>query len=65
MRSRFALLSLSRDYYLAVSSTNIHDTYLNTQLRSIYIDISIVEIDAQTDNVTRLRIQKLHFSLFF
>ena len=34
---------------MAVSSTNIHDTYFNTQLRSIYIDISIVEIDAQTD----------------
>ena len=66
MRGHFALISLRRDYYLAVSSTNIHDTYLNTQLRSIYIDISIVEIDAQTDKyVTKPRIQKMHFSLLF
>ena len=43
------MLSLMRDDYLAVSNTNIHDIYLNTQLRSIYIDISIVEIDTWTD----------------
>ena len=45
----FAVLSLTRDYFLVVSSTNIHDTYLNTQLRYVYINISIIEIDAQTD----------------
>ena len=49
MRGRFAVLSLRMDYFLVVSSTNIHDTYLNTQLRYVYIDISIIEIDAQTD----------------
>ena len=38
-----------RDDYLAVSSTNIHDIYSNTQIRIIYIDISIIEIDARTD----------------
>ena len=51
---------------MAVSSTKIHDTYLTTQLRSIYIDISIVEINAQTDlYLTHPRIQKKHFSLLF
>ena len=48
-RDRFALLSLGWAYYLAVSNTNAHDTYLNNQLRPIYSDVSIVEIDAQTD----------------
>ena len=43
------MLSLRRDYSLVVSSINIHDTYLDTQLRYVYIDISIIEIDAQTD----------------
>ena len=49
MRGRFAVLSLRRDYVLVVSSTNIHGTHLNTQLRYVYIDISIIEIDALTD----------------
>ena len=49
VRGRFAVLSLRRDFFLVVRSTNIHDTYLNTQLRYVYIDISIIEIDAQTD----------------
>ena len=49
MRGCFAVLSLRRDYFLVVSSTNIHDTYLDTQLRYVYIAISIIEIDAQTD----------------
>ena len=60
------MLSLRRDYYLAVSSTNIHYSYSNTQLRPIYIDISIVEINICMDrNVTKPRIQKMHFSLLF
>ena len=36
---------LRRDDYLAVSSTNMHDIYSNTQLRTIYIDINIVDMD--------------------
>ena len=48
MRGHFAVLSLSWDHFLVVSITNIHGTHLNTQLRYVYIDISIIEIDAQT-----------------
>ena len=36
---------LRRDDYLAVSSINMHGIYSNTQLRTIYIDIKIVDID--------------------
>ena len=36
---------LRRDYYLAVSSINTIGMYSNTQLRTIYIDINIVDID--------------------
>ena len=36
---------LRRDDYLAVSSTNMHDIYSNTQIKNIYIDINIVDID--------------------
>ena len=36
---------LRRDYYLAVSSINMIGMYSNTQLRTIYIDINIVDID--------------------
>ena len=43
------VLSLRRDNFLAVSSVNIHDIYLNTQLRTLYIDINIVKIYAGSD----------------
>ena len=36
---------LRRDYYLVVSSINMIGMYSNTQLRTIYIDINIVDID--------------------
>ena len=42
-------LSLRRANFLAVSSVNIHDIYLNTQLRTLYIDIHIVKIYAGSD----------------
>ena len=35
---------LRRDDYLAVSSTNMIGMYSNTQLRTIYIDINIIDI---------------------
>ena len=38
------MLPLGRDDYLVVGSINIHDIYLDTQLRTIYSDINIVEI---------------------
>ena len=37
------------DDYLAVSSISMHGIYSNTQLRTIYIDINIVEIDKGKD----------------
>ena len=43
------MLPLRRDDSLAVSRVNIYDIYLNTQLRTQYIDISIVEIYAGSD----------------
>ena len=41
--------TLRRDDYLAVSSIDMQGIYLNTQLRTIYIDINIVEIDKGKD----------------
>ena len=43
------MVSLRRDDSLAVSSDNMHDIYLNTQLRTLYIDINIVEVYAGSD----------------
>ena len=34
---------LRKDDYLAVSSIKMHGIYSNTQLRTIYIDINIVD----------------------
>ena len=48
-RGYFAVLSLRRDNFLAVSSVNIHDIYLNTQLRTLYTEIDIVKIYAGSD----------------
>ena len=48
-RGYFAVLSLRRDNFLAVSSVNIHDIYLNIQLRTLYIDMNIVKIYAGSD----------------
>ena len=48
-RGYFAVLSLRRDNFLAVGSVNINDIYLNTQLRTLYIDINIVKIYAGSD----------------
>ena len=42
---QFAVRPLRRDGYLAVSSINIHIIYSNIQLRTIYININIVDID--------------------
>ena len=36
---------LRRDDYLAVSSIDMIGMYSNTQLRTIYIDINIIDID--------------------
>ena len=38
-----------RCFLLVVSSVNIHDIYLGTQLRTLYIDMNIVEIYARSD----------------
>ena len=48
-RGQFAVLPLRRDDYLAVSNINMHGIYLNTQLRTIYIDITIEERDKGKD----------------
>ena len=42
---QFALRHLRGDDYLAVSSNNMIGMYSNTQLRTIYIDINVVDID--------------------
>ena len=40
MRGHLAVLSLKRDDYLAIRSTNIHDRYIQkTKFRPIYIDM--------------------------
>ena len=49
MRGQFAVLHLKWDYYLAVCSINLHGTYLNTQLGSIYNDINIIIKDREKD----------------
>ena len=43
MRGQFAVLPLKWDCYLAVGSINLHNIYLNTQLRTIYINIDIIK----------------------
>ena len=48
-RGQFAVPPLRRDDYLAVSIINMIGIYLNTQLRTIYININIVEIDKEKD----------------
>ena len=45
----FAVLPLRMDDSLVVSSNNIHDIYLNTQLGTKYNGLNIVEIYAWTD----------------
>ena len=45
IRGQFAVLTLQWDYYPVVSSINLHDTYLNTQLGTIYIVMNVIEID--------------------
>ena len=46
---RFAVLPLGSNNYFAVCSINMHDIYLNTQLITIFSDISIVKIDKGID----------------
>ena len=41
----FAVLPLKWACYLAVSTINMHDTYLDTQLLITYIDINIIKKD--------------------
>ena len=43
----FAMLPLKWACYLSVSSINMHDTYLDTQLIIIYIDININKKDKE------------------
>ena len=63
MRGQFAVLSLKWNCYLAVRSINLHETYLNTQLGSIYNDINIIiKIERKTCDIAEY-IQKLHFPL--
>ena len=49
MRGRFAVLHLGRNNYFPVFSINMHIIYQNTQIITIYIDISIVKIDKGKD----------------
>ena len=49
VRDPFAVLPLGSNNYFAVCSINMHDIYLNTQLITIFIDISIVKIDQGID----------------
>ena len=46
---RFAVLPLGSNNYFAVFSINMRDIYLNTQLITIFNDISIVKIDKGID----------------
>ena len=48
-RGHFAVLPLRRDDSLAISSVSIHDIYFNTQFKTLYIDINVVEIYAVSD----------------
>ena len=59
------MLPLRRDDFLAVGSVNIHDIYLNTQLRTIYIDISIVEIYAGSDMLPSHEFKNTIFHYYF
>ena len=43
------MLPLERNNYLAVASIDMHDIHLNTQIRTIYIDISIVKVNKGKD----------------
>ena len=64
MRGQFALLSLKWDCYLAVRSINLHETYLNTQLGSIYNDINIILKDREKDMLHSVY-KKCIFHYFF
>ena len=59
------MLPLERNTYLAVASINMHNIYLDTQLRTIYIDIRIVKIDKGKDMGRSQEYKKMHFSLIF
>ena len=64
-RDQFAVLPLRRGDYVGVSIIYIHDIYLNTQLKIIYIDIDIVKIEKGKDMLRRREYKKMHFSLLF
>ena len=49
MRGQFAVLPLKWDCHLAVSSINLRNIFLNTQLGTIYINIDIIKIDKGKD----------------
>ena len=59
------MLSLRRDDSLAVSSGNIHDIYLNTQLRTLYIDINIVEVYVGSDMRPSRKFKNSIFHFYF
>ena len=61
----FTVLSLRRDDYLAISSINIHYIYQNTQLRPIYIDVSIVEIEVWTDMLQNQELKRINLRFYF
>ena len=64
-RGYFAVLSLKRDNFLAVDSVNIHDIYLNTQLRTLYIDINIVKLSVGSDMLPSCEFKKRIFHFYF
>ena len=49
LSGQFAVLPLERNAFLVVASINIHNIYLDTQLRTINTDINIVKIDKGKD----------------
>ena len=49
MRGQFAVFHLKRHCYLAVRSINSHETYLNTQLGTINMNLNIINIDREKD----------------
>ena len=50
---------------MAISSTNIHYIYQNTQLRPIYIDVSIVEIEVWTDMLQNQELKRINLHFYF
>ena len=63
MRGQFAL-SLKWDCYLAVCSITLHETFLNSQLVSIYNDINIIIKERKTFDIVEYT-KKFIFHFYF